>query len=299
MSKILITGGSGLIGRHLTKMLVDRDHEVAHLGRSKRSSTVKTFVWDVQNRSIEKDAFLGVDTIVHLAGEGIADKRWTPQRKRQILESRTQSTRLLFEHLKANPHQVKTFVSASAIGYYGFDNNDYEFSESDGPGSGFLAEVVKSWEDEVDKMQQLGLRVVKIRVGIVLSMDGGALKEMVKPVRFNVGAPLGSGTQNLSWIHIEDLSAIFVKAIEHKLEGVYNGVGPYAVSNEEFTQAVAKMLNKPLLLPRVPSWSLRLLFGEMADLVIKGNKVSSDKLKSTGFKYRFKTLEAALSDLLI
>ena len=299
MSKILITGGSGLIGRHLTKMLVDRDHEVVHLGRSKRSSTVKTFVWDVQNRSIEKDAFLGVDTIVHLAGEGIADKRWTPQRKRQILESRTQSTRLLFEHLKANPHQVKTFVSASAIGYYGFDNNDYEFSESDGPGSGFLAEVVKSWEDEVDKMQQLGLRVVKIRVGIVLSMDGGALKEMVKPVRFNVGAPLGSGTQNLSWIHIEDLSAIFVKAIEHKLEGVYNGVGPYAVSNEEFTQAVAKMLNKPLLLPRVPSWSLRLLFGEMADLVIKGNKVSSDKLKSTGFKYRFKTLEAALSDLLI
>lgn len=280
-------------------MLVDRDHEVAHLGRSKRSSTVKTFVWDVQNRSIEKDAFLGVDTIVHLAGEGIADKRWTPQRKRQILESRTQSTRLLFEHLKANPHQVKTFVSASAIGYYGFDNNDYEFSESDGPGSGFLAEVVKSWEDEVDKMQQLGLRVVKIRVGIVLSMDGGALKEMVKPVRFNVGAPLGSGTQNLSWIHIEDLCAIFVKAIEHKLEGVYNGVGPYAVSNEEFTQAVAKMLNKPLLLPRVPSWSLRLLFGEMADLVIKGNKVSSDKLKSTGFKYRFKTLEAALSDLLI
>ena len=300
MGKILITGGSGLIGRHLTSMLLSRGYEVVHLGRSpKGNSKVRTFLWDVANRMIDSEAFSGVDTIIHLAGEGIADKPWTTQRKRQILESRTQSTRLLFDTLKKTSHQVRTFISASAIGYYGFNDNDHEFNESDAPGTDFLAGVVKSWEQEVDNIHQLGLRVAKIRVGIVLTMEGGALKEMVKPIRFYVGAPLGSGTQYLSWIHIDDLCAIFAKAIEDmNFQGAYNGVGPYAVTNEEFTQAVAKVLNKPLLLPRVPSWTLKLLFGEMADLVIKGNKISSDKLKRTGFKYRFPTVEAALTDLL-
>lgn len=299
MGKILITGASGLIGKRLTEMLLSAGLEVVHLGRGRKDGPVTSFQWSIEKAYVEPDALEGVDTIIHLAGAGIADKPWSEQRKREILESRTHSTRLLLRELRKGTNEVKNVISASAIGFYGFEDNNHVFTEHDKPGTDFLAQVVRKWEDEVDEFSSLGLRVVKIRIGIVLSPEGGALKELVKPVRFYAGAPLGSGEQQISWIHIDDLCGMFLKAVnDPEMSGPYNGVGPYPVSNREFTQAIARTLKRSLFLPAVPSFFLRLLLGEMADLVLKGNRVSADKIRSAGFVYRFPTLEAALRDLL-
>src|SRR5688572_6688285 len=214
MAKILITGGSGLIGSRLTEMLQAKGHRVVHLGRDKEKREVETFLWDIRSRQIEPGALEDTEVIVHLAGAGVADRPWTKARKQEILESRTHSSRLLYDHLRTHTNSVRTFVSASAIGFYGFDDNETVFKENDGPGNGFLADVVRQWESEVDEITTLGIRVVKIRVGIVLSEKAGALKELIKPVRYYVGAPLGDGEQKLSWIHIDDLCRLFVKAIE-------------------------------------------------------------------------------------
>lgn len=299
MRKILITGGSGLIGSRLTDLLLQKGHEVTHLSRSKKSSKVRTFVWDISSRKIDPAAFDGVDTIVHLAGANVGDKPWTKKRKQEILESRTHSARLLFDTLKSRDHQVRNFVSASAIGYYGFHDNNKYFREGDKPGEDFLASVVRKWESEVDQIMSLGLRVVKVRVGIVLSRDEGALKEMARPVRFYVGAPLGSGEQKLSWIHVDDVCRVFELAIENEsVEGPLNAVGPQPVSNRKLTQAIARTLNRPLILPPIPAPVLKWLLGEMSDLALKGSSVSNEKLIRSGFEYKFPTLEGALRDLL-
>lgn len=299
MGKILITGASGLIGTRLTELLVEQGYSVVHLGRAKKKTGIPCYVWDVEKSFIEPGVFEGVDTIIHLAGAGIADKPWTDQRKKLILESRTHSTRLLYREIKKGGHSVKNFIAASAIGFYGFEDNDKLLHENDVAGTDFLAQVVKKWEDEVDQLKTLPLRLVKIRIGIVLSTAGGALKEILKPVKFYAGAPLGSGRQGVSWIHIEDLCRMFLKAVQDEhLQGVYNGVGPYPVTNKELTQAIAKALHKPLFLPPVPGLVLRLLLGEMADLVLKGNKVSAEKITQAGFTFQYKTLDAALANLL-
>lgn len=296
---ILITGASGLIGSRLTELLLQASHQVSHLGRSKRIGKVKSFVWDIGSSQIDPSAFEGIDTIIHLAGAGIADKRWTPARKKEILESRTKSSRLLFEELAKGNHSVKSVVSASAIGYYGFYHQDEVLTETTPAGNDFLADITKQWEAEVDKIETIGLRIVKVRVGIVLSEKGGALKEMAKPVKFFVGSPLGSGQQYISWIHLDDLCRIFVMAVENeKLRGPYNATGPYAVTNRQLTKAIAATLHKPLFLPAVPAFALKLFLGEMADLVLTGSNVSSKKIQQEGFQFEFTKLEDALADLL-
>jgi uncharacterized protein (TIGR01777 family) len=239
------------------------------------------------------------DGVVHLAGAGIAEARWSNSRKREILESRVNSTRLLYKELRKGKHNVQSFVSASAIGVYNADHKGGLIAE-DGPyGSDFLAGVIREWEQEVDQIATLGIRVVKIRIGMVLSEKGGALTEMMKPVNLYAGAPLGSGQQFMSWIHLDDLCNIFIRALEDKLmEGVYNGVAPNAVSNREFTKTLATTLRKPLILPGVPAFVIRLLLGEMADLVLKGAPISPEKLQKAGFRFRFTKLEDALQDLL-
>lgn len=293
--RILITGASGLVGTELTANLVKAGYQVAHLGRTKRSGTVPSFTWNVERGVIEEGALHGIDTIIHLAGAGIADKPWTPKRKQEILESRTRSSALLYQALKNSQHQVKAFISASAIGYYGFGGSDEVFTESSEAGSDFLADVVKAWEHEVDKIQELNIRTVKVRIGIVLSDKGGALKEIAKPVRWGVGAPLGNGMQPMSWIHIDDLCAMFRYAAENEnLSGAYNGVSPQWSSNREVTKAIAKALHRPLLLPPVPSFVLKLMLGEMANLVLLGSKVSSEKIRQTGFKFQFEDLTQAI-----
>jgi uncharacterized protein len=298
--KILITGASGLVGSRLTQLLLQKGHQVSHLGRSKKVGSVPSFVWDVGKKSIDLQALDSVDTIIHLAGAGVADKRWTAQRKKEILESRILSTQLLFETLKNQNHSVKTLVGASAIGYYGFSLNDEVFTEESKVGEGFLSSVTKQWEEETDRIAALGVRLVKLRIGIVLSAKGGALAEMAKPIRLGVGAPLGTGKQYLSWIHIDDLCAMFSKAVEDpSMQGVYNGVGTNWVTNAELTKAIARLLKKPLWLPPIPSFMMKLILGEMADMVLSGSKVSSGKIRQTGFPFKYEELDEALRNLLV
>ncbi|MFN6088273.1 MAG: TIGR01777 family oxidoreductase [Cyclobacteriaceae bacterium] len=299
IQKILVTGASGLVGSRLTAMLLEKGHHVSHLGRSKKTGSIPSFVWNVENKFIDLQALEGVDTIIHLAGAGIADQRWTAQRKKEILESRTHSTHLLVDTLKNQRHAVKTFVGASAIGYYGFGQGEEVFTEESKAGGGFLADVTREWEEQTDTIATLGLRLVKLRIGIVLSEKGGALAEMAKPIRFGVGAPLGSGKQYLSWIHIDDLCAMFIRAAEDQsLQGVYNGVGTNWVTNAELTKAIAHILNRPLWLPNIPTFVMNLILGEMAGMVLNGSKVSSEKIQKTGFQFKYLELNAALRSLL-
>jgi uncharacterized protein (TIGR01777 family) len=296
VSKILITGASGLIGTRLTELFLQQGHAVVHLGRTKKTGNVPSFVWDVEKGMIEEDAFQDVDNVVHLAGAGVADQRWTKMRKQEILESRTKSTALLARHLEKYPH-VKAIVSASAIGYYGFGLTDKEYTEESNPGTDYLASVVSAWEGEVDKIQNK--RVVKMRVGIVLSEKGGALKEMMKPIQWGVGSPLGTGKQYMSWIHLDDLCRRFIRAAEDQtMRGAYNATGLYAVTNKELTCAIAKALHKSLWLPPVPKFILKIVVGEMADIVLNGSVVSSQKIQQTGFTFQFNSLEEALNNLL-
>ncbi len=296
---ILITGASGLIGARLTELLVERGFSVRHLGRSKGSGTVPSFVWDVSRDFIEDGALENVDSIIHLAGAGIADEPWTARRKKEILESRTHSTAFLYRVLKNNANTVSAFISASAIGYYGFRHTDEVFTEESQPGTDFLAEVTRKWEAEVDHVQELGIRTVKIRIGIVLSEKGGALKEMAQPVRMFVGAPLGTGKQIMSWIHIDDLCRMFIFALENEsMQGAYNGVTPTWCSNRELTKAIAKTVGRPLLLPSVPAFVLKFILGEMASLVLEGSKVSADKIVQAGFHFNYPNLDQALGNLL-
>jgi len=303
MSKILITGATGLVGTRLTEMLLYQGHEVSHLGRSKKTglpaeqaAKIPSFIWDVDRGIIDEEALVGADAIVHLAGAGVADQRWTEKRKLDILESRIKSTALLARYLGKNQY-VKAVVSASAIGYYGFGLTNKEFTEVSLPGSDFLAEVVKAWEAEADKIQHT--RVVKLRIGIVLSEKGGALKEMARPIRWGVGSSLGTGAQYMSWIHLDDLCSMFMKAVEdNSMHGAYNATGPYAVTNQELTRAIASALHKPLWLPPVPAFVLKSIVGEMADIVLNGSIVSSKKIQQAGFQFQFPDLNQALTNLL-
>ncbi|MBY0433025.1 MAG: TIGR01777 family oxidoreductase [Cyclobacteriaceae bacterium] len=298
MANVLITGATGLVGTRLAEILLEKGHRVAHVGRSKRAGPVPSFLWNVEHGVMEIEALRGIDAIVHLAGAGVADERWTTKRKKVILESRTKSSALLCKTLKNIPNSVKAVVSASAIGYYGFGLSDQLFTEESRPGTDYLANVVVQWEKEVDKIAELGIRVAKIRIGIVLSDKGGALKEMARPIRWGVGAPLGTGNQLLSWIHIDDLCRMFIKAVEDRqITGVYNGVGIKAITNQQMTKAIATVLNRPLLFPNIPAFILRLIVGEMADIVVNGSNVSSQKFQQAGFNFQFTDEVEALNDL--
>jgi uncharacterized protein (TIGR01777 family) len=294
---ILITGATGLVGSRLTEILTNRGDRVVHLSRSRQSGAIRTFHWDVSTKIIDMNAFDGIDTIIHLAGAGVADERWTAKRKIEILESRTRSTELIVNTLKKIPHRVQSFVSASAIGYYGFDR-DQLFDEDTTAGSDFLANVTRQWEETVEKARTVVANVAKLRIGVVLSEKGGALKAMATPVKYFVGAPLASGDQYLSWIHIDDLCGIFLKAIDEPLDGVFNAVAPNPVTNRQLTMAIGKAMHKPILLPAIPEFVLRLMLGEMADLVVNGSRVSCEKILKAGCKFQFTNVEEAIEDLI-
>ena len=259
---------------------------------------VPSFVWDVEAGIIDIDSLEGVETIIHLAGAGVADKRWSKSRKEEILESRIKSTQLLFDTLSKNSNQVKNFISASAIGYYGF-GQDEVFVEASPFGDDFLAKVTRAWEEEVDKIAALKIRIAKLRIGIVLSDKGGALVEIAKPIRLGFGSSLGNGKQYLSWIHIDDLCAMFIYAVETAaMQGAYNAVSGEWATNKEMTEAIAKVLSKPLWLPNVPVFVLKIVVGQMAEIVLNGSKVSAEKVKSTGFNFKYPDLNQALKSLL-
>jgi uncharacterized protein (TIGR01777 family) len=296
--KVMITGASGLIGTRLTEMLRQKGYQVSHLSREKKNGSVKTFAWNIGQHYIEPGALAGVDAIIHLAGAGVADKPWTEDRKEEILLSRTKSTRLLFDELRKANHHVKVFVSASGIAIYGVEDKGKAFKEDDALGDDFLADVTKQWEAEADKISEF-TRVCKIRTGLVLSNKGGALPRIALPVKLFVGAPLGNGNQYMNWIHIDDLCAMYIAMIENdSLHGAYNGVAPGPVDNKTFTRAIADVLHKPLWLPAVPAFLLKLILGEMAYIVTKGGKMSSEKIQNTGFHFQFTDLHLALKNVL-
>jgi uncharacterized protein len=295
---ILIAGASGLVGTRLTHLLQERGYAVTHLGRSKRSASVKCYEWDPANDWIDPEAIPGKQVIINLAGANIGAKPWTKRRKTEILESRTKSTALLRGELEKENCPVHTFISASGIGYYGPNNGEKGFIEDDPPGNDFLAGITQAWESAADKISALNIRVVKLRTGPVLTANGGVLAEFTRPIRWYVGAPLGSGDQFISWIHIDDLCKIYAYAIEERtLRGVYNAVAPKPVTNREMIKSIARALGKPILLPPIPKFMLKLLLGEMASLALEGNKVSADKIMQAGYTFQFDTLSKALNDI--
>ena len=295
---VLLTGGSGLIGRHLTQLLLDNGYEVSHLSRTpENDSRVKTFLWNVKKNEIDAACITGVDTIVHLAGAGVAEKRWTDKRKKEIIESRTRSIWLIYDLLKKKNHLVKSVISASATGFYG-DRDGQILTEHTTPGDDFLAEVCLKWEAAVDEGVELGLRIVKLRTGIVLDKNGGALPQMANPVKWGIGSPLGDGRQWMPWIHWQDVAYLYFYAITNtKLKGVYNMAAPNPVTNQQFTLVLAKQLHRPLWAPKVPAFLLKLLFGEMSIVILGSAKVSCQKIEETGFKFKYLDLAAALNEI--
>ena len=299
MSSILITGGTGLIGKHLYRLLKERGHKVVLLSRNRTSDTeVQTYAWDLEKGEIDKEALESADYIIHLAGENIGERRWTPKQKQLIIDSRVKTTQLIFDKIKENNIIPKAFISASATGYYGISPTDKTFKESDPPGNDFLGNTCFQWEQAVDRFKELGVRTVKIRTGVVLTTQGGALAKMAAPVKMGIASALGNGRQYIPWIHIEDICAIYIKAIEdNEMNGIYNAVAPDYKTNAEFTRTLAKVLKKTYFLPNVPSVMLRLIFGKMSEIILKGNRVSAEKIMASGYRFQFPDLKGALTDL--
>jgi uncharacterized protein (TIGR01777 family) len=297
MEKVVITGGSGLIGTPLTQLLLKNGYEVVHLSRRKSNNTmVPTFLWDYTKNYIEEGALENASHIIHLAGESIAGGRWTAERKKSILESRTKTAEFIFHKVKEKNISLKSFISASGSSYYGTVTSANIFKEEDSQGSDFAAQVVIEWEKSVDKFKD-ACRVVKLRTGIVLDLRGGALKKMYGPIKWGIGSALGSGKQYLPWIHIEDMCELYLFGLKNNISGNYNAVSTEHVTNGEFIKAIGKASNHWVWMPKVPKFILRLLFGEMSIVVLEGSRISNEKIKKEGFQFKFPELKNALKDI--
>ena len=299
---VLITGATGLIGQEIVKQCHKKGINVHYLTTSKSKLSTeenyKGFYWNPNNNEIDHNCLEGVTAIINMVGASIS-KRWTDSYKKEILESRTKTAELLQDTIKTHNYKISQVVSASAIGIYPtslvnyYEETNTEISDS------FLGKVVYEWETAVDGFKELGCKVAKIRIGLVLAKDGGALPEITKPIKFGAGAAFGSGKQWQSWIHVKDLAALFVFAVQNNFEGIYNGVAPNAVSNKELTKVAANVLSRPLILPNIPKFAMKLVLGEMHILLFESQRVSSQKLEAEGFNFKFANLRPALEHLLI
>ncbi len=294
--KVAISGATGLIGTALRESLAADGIETVALSRKSKVPPLETIHWDVENGRFDASPLEQVDAVVHLAGEPIA-QRWNEARKKAIRDSRVKSTKLLVEGLKSLKRRPKVLLSGSAVGFYG-DRGDEMLDERSPPGSGFLPETCQAWEHAAMEAMGFGLRTAVLRTGIVLSTRGGALKKMLPPFRLGVGGPVGSGTQWMSWIHIDDI----VGAIRHVLAtedvmAAVNGTAPEPRTNAEFTRELAGALSRPAFLP-APAFGLKIAFGEMASILLEGQRVVPKKLLETGYRFRFPDLGSALSDVL-
>ena len=304
MATVLITGGTGLIGTALTKALVQKDYEVIIVSRSAKISSQKNIdyvKWDVDKQIIDEKAIQKADYIVHLAGANVGERRWTKKRKKQIIESRIDTGKLLVKALKEIPNKVSAVISSSAIGYYGPDGqipNPKPFVETDLASANFLATTVQQWENAIEPVKDSGKRLAFFRTGIVLSNDGGAYKEFKKTLRFGVVSVLGNGKQKISWIHMDDLCRLYIEAIENESwRGVYNAVSPNPVSNQQLIKEIAKQTRKFYITVKVPSIVLKIILGEMSIEVLKSATVSSRKVERKAFRFLFPTIEAAIKNL--
>lgn len=300
MENVLITGGTGLIGRHLSKRLKERGFSVSLLSRKPSSyQGMKVYTWDPDSGVIDPEAISTADYIIHLAGAGLGDGRWSKKRKKEILDSRIETARLLTAGLNETGRRPKAFISASGTGYYGSVTSEHIYTEPDEPGTDFIGEVCRLWEESAGEAEKLGIRTVIIRTGIVLTRRGGALQRMALPARFGIGSPLGSGRQYVPWVHIDDLCNIYLKAVgDLSMSGVYNAVAPEHVTNREFMKTVSTVLGKPFFLPAIPSFMFRILFGEMSTILLNGSRVSPEKIISSGYSFDYPGLRNALLSLL-
>ena len=294
--KVLLGGGSGLVGKRLNALLTERGYDVWILSRSANGKE-NVIEWDVRNQKLEANQIEDFDYIINLTGAGIVDEPWTDERKQEIKDSRTKSTALLASAISKNTKKPTSFVSASAVGYYGFVTGEHVFKECDAPGNDFLAETCELWEESTKAISKIGIPTALIRIGIVLDKNGGALKEMAKPVKLFAAAALGTGKQYLPWIHIDDLCRMFIHSMEHKLEGSFNAGAPNQVNNKEFIKVLAKVLQRPFFLPNVTAFMMKLILGTRALLVLEGSRVSPEKIQKTGFEFEFEELERALDEI--
>lgn len=296
---ILISGSTGLIGNKLTDFLVNKGHKVIRLVRKNIPYSEKQIYWNPSNEKIELNVNEKIDAVVHLAGESVGEGRWTPSKKKLILDSRVEGTKLICEAISRLKDKPKVIVSASAIGYYG-DRGDEVLTEESTEGNDFLAKVCVEWESLTRIASENGIRVVNARIGIVLSSDGGALKKMLLPFQMGVGGNMGSGKQYMSWIDIDDLVRIFYHCITNEnISGPVNAVAPKPVTNAVFTKTLGKVLNRPTLLP-APKFALTMLLGEMGEALLFGSQnVSADKLIKSGFKFHYADLESSLNHAIL
>jgi uncharacterized protein len=305
MQTVLITGGTGMVGQSITKILLQKGYRIIVLSRSVKQSNnekLEYVTWDIEKQTIDSAAFAKADYIIHLTGAGVVDKKWTAAYKKEIVDSRVNSGKLLVKYLQTSNHKVKALISASAIGWYGPDNAKSTlngFVETDAPDTSFLGETCKLWEESVSPAQALGVRVIKYRIGIVLSNTGGALVAFKQSLPFGIASILGSGKQVVSWIHIDDLSRLFLYAIENEqLQGTYNAVAPKPVSNKTLTVTLAKSIKGSFYIPlHVPIFVLKIMLGDRSIEVLKSATVSAEKIKHAGFTFQYPTIDAALQSL--
>lgn len=298
---ILITGGTGFIGKKITNLLIKSGYSVSVLSRNniKNTSSISYFTWNVENHFIDEKAVLNADYIIHLAGENIADKRWSPKRKTEIINSREQSIQLIYDVLKKNDKKLNAFISASGIGIYGALNGDTICSENTPPANDFLGTTCQKWEAAADTIESLNIRTVKIRTGLVLGKNEGFLQKMIPVFKYGLGSALGSGNQYMPWIHIDDLCGIYLEAIQNEtMNGPYNAAINDNTTNTIFSKTLAKIYGYSIWLPHVPDFILKIVLGEMSNIITKGRRVYSDKIEKTGFQFKFKDLEAALRNCL-
>jgi uncharacterized protein (TIGR01777 family) len=310
MKTVMITGGTGLIGTALTKALLEKNYEVIILSRfpekySSQTPGLSYAKWNIEDQAIDLSSLKRAEYIIHLAGAGIADRRWTPKRKNVLVESRTQSSRVLVKALTENVNKVRAVISSSGIGWYGPSlpgekgTETQPFLESDPAAGDFLGITGMRWEASIDPVTSLGKRLVKFRTGIVLSNRGGALKKFKNTLRFGIAPILGNGKQVMSWIHIDDLVRLYLYALENeKLHGVYNAVAPHAVTNKKFILRLARSTRGRFFVPVfVPSFLLKMIFGEVSIEVLKSVTVSSEKIRREGFQFQYPSLQSALHHL--
>ncbi|MFN0048255.1 MAG: TIGR01777 family oxidoreductase [Cytophagales bacterium] len=297
--KVLITGGSGFIGQKLSALLLKKGFEVAWLSRNAgEKSNIKIYAWDLKKQHIDEKAFENVAYIVHLAGAGIADERWTDVRKKELIDSRIESTKLLLTYVQKLKIKPKAFVSSSAIGYYGGDAGNTVHDDFSNAGHDFLAAVCIKWEAEAQLFTNNAIRTVCVRTGIVLDRKNGALPKLALPINWGVGTYLGDGNQWMSWIHWADLCEIYAKAIEDEhFSGAYNAVAPNPATNKIFSETLAKQLNRWILPLYAPGFLFKIIFGEMGVVVTGSSHVLCKRLSETDFHFKFRTLEEALKDI--
>lgn len=299
MAVVLISGGTGLIGRALSRSLIEKGHEVRVLSRNpKPSSLIKYYYWNVEKAEIDEIAFEGITHLVHLAGEGIAEERWSERRKQQIVDSRAKSMKLLESVLLKINVRLQSFVGASAIGFYGMRTTDKIFNESDSGTRDFLSETCQLWEKAYSGAQEFAEKTCVIRTGIVLSPEGGALSKLLAVFKLGLGSAVGSGKHYMPWIHISDLVGVYEAGLFNPtFSGCYNAVTSEHVNNHNFSKALAKALHKPFFMPKVPAFVLKVIYGGMAEMMLTGSRISNKRLLDSGFIFKFSELDKALENV--